>query len=72
MTDDVNIIWRKNDAEMPEKAQHVVVAAQDELLLKTLQLPLDVVDTIRYNANKNAQTINDYIAAIVLGHFKTA
>jgi len=67
-----NIIWRKGDGEMPEHAKRIVESAQDELLLTSLQLPIEIIDIIRSNADKNAQTINDYISAIVVGHFRTA
>jgi len=72
MNSDVNVIWRKGEGDMPEKVKHVVSAAQDELLLQSLQLPPDTVNTIRYNANKNLQTVNDYISTIVLDYFGTA
>ena len=65
-----DIIWRKGDGKMPEHAKRVVESAQDELLLMSLQLPIEIVDIIRSNADKNAQTINDYISAIVVGYFK--
>ena len=67
-----NIIWRKGDGEIPERAKCVVESAQDELLLISLQLPLEIVDMIRSNASENTQTINDYISAIVINYFKTA
>ena len=69
---DSNVIWRKGDGEIPEHAKRIVESAQDELLLMSLQLPFEIVDMIRNNANKNAQTVNDYISAIVVGSFKTA
>ena len=72
MSDDVKVIWKKGDTEMPEKARLVVEAAQGELLFKALQLPVEVVDTIRYNAEKNSQTVNSYISGIVLERIKTA
>jgi hypothetical protein len=56
---------------MPEKVKRIVNAAQDELLLRSLQLPTDAVNTIRYNAGKNSQTVNSYISTIVLGHIQT-
>ena len=65
-------VWRKGDGEMPDKLKHVVNAAQEELLLRSLQLPFDVVNTIRYNASKKSQTVNDYIASIVLGYIQAA
>jgi type II secretory pathway component PulC len=72
MINNVNVIWKKGDGEMPEKARHTVEAAQNELLLKTLQLPAEVIDTIRYNADKNAQTVNDYISSIIIERMQTA
>lgn len=65
---EVDVIWRRGDSTMPRKAECVVKAAQAELLLKSLSLPFDVVNAIRYNASKNSQTINDYISAIVVNH----
>ena len=67
-----NVIWRKGDGEIPANANRVVESAQDELLLMSLQLPLEIVDIIRSNANENAQRINDYISSIVVGYFKTS
>jgi type II secretory pathway component PulC len=72
MNDDINIIWQKSDGEMPEKAKRVVESAQGELLLRALELPEGLVDTIRYNAEKNSQTINDYISAIIIERIKPA
>jgi len=72
MNPDVNVIWRRGDGEMPEKVKHVVKAAQDELLLRSLQLSFNAVDTIRYNASKNAQTVNEYISAIVMKSIEPA
>ena len=72
MNSDVEVIWRRGDAEMPKDVKHVVTAAQDELLLRSLQLPIDAVDIIRYNASKNDMTINEYISSIILGSIKTS
>ena len=69
---DSNVIWCKSDGEIPERAKRIVESAQDELLLMSLQLPLEIVDMIRRNASENAQTINDYISTIVAGYFRTA
>jgi hypothetical protein len=66
MSDDVKVIWKRGDGAMPEKAQHVVDAARGDLLLKALQLPDEIVNAIRYNAEKSAQSVNDYISHIVL------
>jgi hypothetical protein len=65
---DVRVIWRKGDGPMPAKVQHVVDAARDELLLETLHLPETVENTIRYNADKDAQSVNDYISSLVVEH----
>jgi len=67
-----NVIWRKGDGEMPEHAKRIVESAQDELLLMSLQLPIEIVDMLRNKACENAQSINDYISGIVVGYFKTA
>ena len=72
MSAEVNVIWRRGDGGMPDKVKHIVNAAQDELLLRSLQLPVDIENTIRNNASKNSQTINDYIADIVLCHIQAA
>ena len=72
MSVDAEVIWRKGDFEMPENVQHVVKAAKNELLLRSLQLPVDAVDVIRYNASKNNITINEYISSLVLGTIKMA
>ena len=66
MNDDVKVIWQKGDGEIPKKAKPVVEAAQGELLLNVLHLPAEAIDAVRYNADKNAQTINNYISDIVL------
>ena len=72
MNTEVNVIWRKGDGEMPEKAKHIVSAAQDELLLRSLSLSHDAANTIRYNASKNLQSVSDYISTIIIGHIQTA
>ena len=55
---------------MPENVKHVVSAAQDELLLRSLQLPMDAVNIIRYNASKSEKTISEYISSLILGSIK--
>jgi len=72
MSSDVNVIWKKGDGDMPEKAKRIVDAAQGELLLRTLQLPEDVVEEIRYKADKNSQSVNAYISGIVMERVKSA
>jgi type II secretory pathway component PulC len=72
MATDVNVIWRKGDAELPQKAKLIVDEAKNELLLKTLQLPDEMVDAIRYNSQKNAQSISEYVSDLLLKQLKTA
>jgi len=72
MNPEPSVIWRRGDGEIPERAKIVVEAARDELLLMSLQLPIEIVNLIRYNADKNAQTVNSYISTIVADHFETA
>jgi len=64
---DLELIWRKGDGEMPEELKYVVNAAKDERLLRSLQLPPGVIDTIRYNASKSDKTVDEYISSLVLG-----
>ncbi|GHT56529.1 hypothetical protein FACS1894109_05760 [Spirochaetia bacterium] len=66
------VIWKKGDGPMPEKVQHVVDAARGELLLETLHLPKAVENTLRYNADKNAQSVSDYVSRIVVEHLVSA
>ncbi|GHV73672.1 hypothetical protein AGMMS49940_09740 [Spirochaetia bacterium] len=72
MSDDVRVIWKKVDGPMPEKVQHVVDAARGELLLETLHLPEAVENTLRYNADKEAQSVNDYVSRIVVERLSTS
>ena len=64
---DLELIWRKGDGEMPDDLRYVVNAAKDERLLRSLQLPSNVIDTIRYNASKSDKTVDEYISSLVLG-----
>ena len=66
MKTDFEVIWRKGDAEMPENVKHVVNAAKDELLLKSLSLPFDATDVVRYNASKSAKTVSEYVSSLIL------
>jgi len=72
MSSEVSVIWRRGDGEMPEKVRHVVKAAQDELLLRSLNLTSGAVDSIRYNASKNDQTINEYISTVLMRSIESA
>ena len=66
MNEEYDVIWRKGDGEMPEKAKHVVNAARDEKLLRSLNLTVDVENTIRYNASKSNKSVNEYITSLVM------
>ena len=72
MNTDINVIWSRGDGEMPERAKRIVEEAQAELLLRSLRLPYEIADLVRYYADKNASTISDYISAIVVEHFKVS
>ena len=72
MNTNTEVIWRKGDFEMPENVKHVVKTARNELLLRSLQLPVDAVDIIRYNASKSNKTIDEYISSLVLGSIEIA
>ncbi|GHV49951.1 hypothetical protein AGMMS49579_02760 [Spirochaetia bacterium] len=66
------VIWKKGDGPMPEKVQHVVDAARGELLLETLHLPEAVENILRYNADKEAQSVSDYVSHILVERLVTA
>ena len=72
MNEEFDVIWRKGDSEMPEKARHVVNAAKEEKLLRALNLSTDAENTIRYNASKSNKTVNEYIATLVMIGIQTA
>jgi len=66
MSEEFDVIWRKGDGEMPEKVEHVVNAAREEKLLRSLNLTADAENTIRYNASKSNKTVNEYISSLVM------
>jgi hypothetical protein len=66
MSDEYDVIWRKGDGEMPDKAKHVVNASKEERLLRSLQLSIDAQNTIRYNADKSNKTVTEYISGLVM------
>jgi len=66
MKNDFEVVWRKGDSEMPRNVGYVVNAAKDELLLKSLSLPYEAADVIRYNASKDAKTVSEYISSLIL------
>ncbi|MCL2170758.1 MAG: hypothetical protein FWB71_01285 [Defluviitaleaceae bacterium] len=72
MNVDVEVVWQRGDSEMPANIEHIVKKARNELLLRSLQLPNDAVNIIRYNASKSNKTINEYIASLVLENIQTA
>ena len=72
MNEEFDVIWRKGDGKMPEKAKHVVNAARDEKLLRSLDLTADAENTIRYNASKSNKTVNEYITSLVMASIQPA
>jgi hypothetical protein len=68
---EADVIWRKGDGEMPPDVKHVVDAARSELLLRTLNLPPDVANEIRYNAYKKSQTVSNYITSVLVSSVAT-
>jgi len=71
MNDEYDVIWRRGDSEMPEKAKHVINAAREEKLLRSLHLSADAENTIRYNADKSNKTVSEYISALVMTSIQT-
>ena len=63
---DLEEIWREGDGEMPDRLKHIVKAAEDELLIRSLQLSADDENTIRYNATKSNKTVSEYITSLVM------
>jgi len=72
MNEEFDVIWRKGDGEMPEKAKRVVNAAREEKLFRSLNLTADVENTIRYNASKSNKTVNEYISSLVMTSIQPA
>ena len=66
MNNEWNVIWKEGDGEMPPKAKHVVNAARGEILLKSLNLPDNVVSEIRNGAKKNNQSVLEYISNVLV------
>ena len=66
MNNEWNVIWKEGDGEMPPKAKHVVDAARGEMLLKSLNLPDNVVSEIRNGAKKNNQSVLEYISNVLV------
>ena len=71
MNDEYDIIWRRGDGDLPEKAKHVINAAKEEKLLRFLHLSVDAENTIRYNAGKNNKTVSEYISSLVMTSIQT-
>ena len=72
MNDKYNVIWKEGDGEMPPKAKHVVDTVRGEMLLKSLNLPENMINEIRYCADKNNQTVLEYISGLVVAQFAVA
>ena len=72
MNDNIKLIWKKGNDEMPDRVRKNSESAHDELLLMTLDLPIDVINTIKYNAAKNAKSVTHYISEIVLNNMVSA
>ena len=68
MGNEYEVIWRKGDDKMPDNAKYIARSAQDEMLLRTLNLPQDAVNMVRYYAGKNDKTISEYISFLVLSN----
>ncbi|MDR2589967.1 MAG: hypothetical protein LBC71_03130 [Oscillospiraceae bacterium] len=62
---DLDEIWREGDVEMPDRLKRIVKAAEDEMLLRSLMLTTDTENTIRYNADKNNQSVSEYVTSLV-------
>ena len=67
MKQEIKVLWKKGDGEMPENVKHVVDIAKGEVLLRSLGVSDDLANEIRYNADKNAQSVKDYILDVVVG-----
>jgi hypothetical protein len=65
MPETYDVIWKTGDAEMPAKAKAVVDSARDELVLRALHLPEQTENQLRYNSDKNHQSVADYITGII-------
>jgi len=66
MNEEFDVVWRRGDSEMPEKAKHVVNAAREARLLKSLNLTADEENTIKYKADKSNKTVAEYISTLVM------
>jgi len=72
MNDDLKVIWKEGDGEMPPKAKYVVDTVRGEMLLKSLNLPDNIVNEIRYYADKNNQSVIEYISGLVVAQLAVA
>jgi len=62
--------WRKGDSEMPDGLKHVVKAAEDEILLRSLKLSTDIENMIKYNASKSNKTVYDYVTTLLISNLQ--
>ena len=72
MNGELNVIWKEGDCEMPPKAKYVVDTVRGEMLLKSLNLPDNIVNEIRYYADKNNQSVIEYISGLVVAQLAVA
>jgi len=63
---ELEVVWRRGDGEMPENVKHVVNAAREEKLLRSLNLSSDDENTVKYNAAKKNITVFEYISSLVI------
>ena len=63
---ELEVVWRRGDGEMPENVRHVVNAAREEKLLRSLNLSSDDENTVKYNAAKRNITVFEYISSLVI------
>jgi len=63
---ELEVVWRRGDGEMPENVKHVVNAAREEKLLRSLNLSSDDENTLKYNAAKRNITVFEYISSLVV------
>jgi len=70
MSEEFDVIWRRGDGEMPEKAKHVVNAAREARLLRSLNLTTDEENSIKYKADKSNKTVAEYISTLVMADLK--
>jgi hypothetical protein len=56
---DVNVIWRMGGDEMPDAVQKVVTEVRGDLLLRTLELPNEVVEDMHSSIASYIHPVKD-------------